>query len=112
MGKPMAANLLKAGHEVTVFDVSTKPGEELRAKGAQVAAKAADVAVGADAVVTMLPSSPHVKEVRAGGRELGLAVIVTEFAGLRPMPDRGSPLRRAGVRGVAVCCCACGRVAD
>jgi 3-hydroxyisobutyrate dehydrogenase-like beta-hydroxyacid dehydrogenase len=63
MGKPMAANLLKAGHAVTVFDVARKPRDELMEQGAKVAAKAADVATGADAIVTMLPSSPHVKEV-------------------------------------------------
>ena len=63
MGKHMAANLLKAGHEVSVFDVSPKPLEELKARGATVASSPAEAAKGAEQIITMLPSSPHVKEV-------------------------------------------------
>lgn len=59
----MAANLLKAGHEVRAFDVAPQAVADLVAKGAIAAKTASEVAVGADAVVTMLPSSPHVREV-------------------------------------------------
>ena len=63
MGRHMAANLLKAGHNVHVYDLSASAVGELVAKGAVAMKSAADVAVGVDAVITMLPSSPHVKEV-------------------------------------------------
>lgn len=63
MGKPMAKNLLKAGHSVTVFNRSRPSVDELVACGATGAEKASDVAKGAEVVMTMLPNSPHVKSV-------------------------------------------------
>jgi len=63
MGAPMARNLLKAGHTLTVFDVAKNSMDRLVAAGASGAASAADAASGAEAVVTMLPSSPHVRAV-------------------------------------------------
>ncbi|RYY37679.1 hypothetical protein EON62_00950 [archaeon] len=44
--------------------VATAPVEELKAQGATVAATPAAAAANVEAVVTMLPSSPHVREVR------------------------------------------------
>jgi 3-hydroxyisobutyrate dehydrogenase-like beta-hydroxyacid dehydrogenase len=69
MGKPMALNLLKAGNQLTVFDVAAAPVQELERKGAKKALSPADVASNVDVIVTMLPSSPHVREVydSAGG---------------------------------------------
>lgn len=46
--------------------MSPKPVEELAAKGARIATKLADAVTGADAVVTMLPSTPHVRDVYEG----------------------------------------------
>jgi 3-hydroxyisobutyrate dehydrogenase len=63
MGSRMAANLLKKGHRLSVFDVHAPAAEKLKALGATVAATPAEAARGADAVVTMLPSSPHVRDV-------------------------------------------------
>ena len=63
MGKPMAKNLIKAGHELTVFNRSRPAVDELVACGAKGAAAAAEVAKGAEVVMTMLPNSPHVKSV-------------------------------------------------
>jgi 3-hydroxyisobutyrate dehydrogenase len=63
MGSRMAANLLKKGHRLSVFDVHAPAAAKLKALGATVAASPADAARGADAVVTMLPSSPHVRDV-------------------------------------------------
>jgi 3-hydroxyisobutyrate dehydrogenase len=69
MGSRMAANLQRRGHALAVFDVAAAAAAPLVAAGARLAASPADAARGADAVVTMLPSSPHVREVyeRAGG---------------------------------------------
>ena len=66
MGGPMAANLLKAGHEVTVFDLSTAACDQMRQQGASVAASAADAAEGADYVISMLPAGKHVAATYLG----------------------------------------------
>jgi 3-hydroxyisobutyrate dehydrogenase len=66
MGRHMAANLLKAGHAVTVYDLAPAAVAELVGKGAVAAKSAADAATGAEVVVTMLPSSPHVRGVYEG----------------------------------------------
>lgn len=66
MGKPMAKNLLKAGHELRVYNRSKAAVEDVVnfSNGKAVAAvNAADVAKGAELVLTMLPNSPHVKSV-------------------------------------------------
>lgn len=66
MGGPMARNLLKAGHELTVFDLSKQACEAAAADGAAVAASAADAARGVAAVITMLPAGSHVRSVYLG----------------------------------------------
>lgn len=66
MGRHMAANLIKAGHALQVFDLNPAAVEALVAQGAKAIAVAGDVAVGAEIVVTMLPAGPQVAEVYAG----------------------------------------------
>ena len=66
MGKPMAANLLKAGFPVTVFNRSRPAMEELAAQGATVASSPADVGRASDVVITMVPDSPDVEAVLLG----------------------------------------------
>ncbi len=63
MGAPMAANLLEAGHRVTVWNRTRAKIEPLIARGAAAADSAARAAAGADAVVTMLTDGPAVAEV-------------------------------------------------
>jgi 3-hydroxyisobutyrate dehydrogenase len=63
MGGPMAANLVKAGHEVSGFDLSRPALEALAAAGGQVAASAAEAAHGAAFVITMLPAGEQVRSV-------------------------------------------------
>ena len=63
MGAPMARNLLKAGHSLTVYDVVQRNVDALKAAGASAATSPARAASGVELVVTMLPSSPHVKAV-------------------------------------------------
>ncbi len=66
MGKPMVANLVKAGHELVVFDV-VKENVDLAVKGgARAAASSKAVAEECATLITMLPNSPHVKAVVAG----------------------------------------------
>jgi len=66
MGKPMAKNLLKAGHELVVYDLVAAPVAELVKAGAKAGLSPKDVAVKSDMVITMLPNSPEVKEVVLG----------------------------------------------
>ena len=63
MGAPMALNLLKAGHTVTVFDLSASAMQTLAKAGAQKAASAKAAASGAEWVITMLPAAAHVRSV-------------------------------------------------
>ena len=63
MGKPMALNLLKAGHELRVFDFNKAAVEEVKAAGAVACESSVATVEGVDAVITMLPNSPHVKSV-------------------------------------------------
>jgi 3-hydroxyisobutyrate dehydrogenase len=66
MGGPMAANLLKAGHEVTGFDLSAAALDQLVAAGGKRAASAIAAAAAGDVVITMLPAGPHVRAVYLG----------------------------------------------
>ena len=63
MGGPMAANLAKAQHHVTAFDLSDEAVKTAVEKGAHKAASAAEAVKGAEIVVTMLPAGKHVREV-------------------------------------------------
>lgn len=63
MGGPMAANLLKAGHAVTAFDLVPAALDAAKAAGATLAASPRAAAEGAEVVITMLPAAQHVKAV-------------------------------------------------
>jgi 3-hydroxyisobutyrate dehydrogenase-like beta-hydroxyacid dehydrogenase len=65
MGSGMAANLLKAGHEVTVYNRTPGKAQALLAQGARSAAQPAD-ACGGDAVMTMLADDAAVESVVLG----------------------------------------------
>ncbi len=66
MGLPMTRNLLKAGHEVTGFDLAEAALGELEAAGGARAASAAEAVAGAEAVITALPAAPHVRGLYMG----------------------------------------------
>jgi len=66
MGGPMASNLIKAGNEVTVFDLSKPAVDELVAEGAKTAESARAAVEGAECVITMLPAGMHVEAVYLG----------------------------------------------
>jgi 3-hydroxyisobutyrate dehydrogenase len=63
MGAPMAANLVKAGHTVTGYDLVPAALQALAAAGGKTASSAAEAARNADVVITMLPEGSHVREV-------------------------------------------------
>ncbi len=92
MGKPMSKNLIKAGHEVVVLGRNPRVLDELAALGARSAATPKEVAEQVQVVITMLPNSPHVKDVVLGqngvieGAKLGLAVI--DMSSISPLATR------------------------
>ncbi len=63
MGGPMAANLVKAGFQVTGFDLSASHLDQAKAQGVAPASSAQAAAKVADVVITMLPAGKHVLSV-------------------------------------------------
>jgi len=92
MGKPMSRNLLKAGYQLVVFNRSKGAVNELVAAGANAAANPREVAEQAEIVITMLPNSPHVKEVVLG--EAGViegavkGSVVIDMSSIAPLVSR------------------------
>ena len=72
LGEHIAMNLVKAGHEVAVFDLNEETGKALIAAGARWASSAADAATGAEAVLTCLPSTRAIE------------IVVTEILTVMP----------------------------
>jgi len=83
MGRPMVLNLLKAGHQVTIFARHPEKAEvqEVLQAGAKQAPSARAVAIASEMVITMVPNSMQVEEVVAGeqgileGARKGLIII-------------------------------------
>ena len=72
MGAPMAANLVRAGHRVTGFDLVSAAVERLAEKGGNAAPSARAAAGAGEIVITMLPAGAQVRAVYLG--EDGLLV--------------------------------------
>lgn len=70
MGLPMAANLTKAGHALTTFDLSAQACARAREQGLPVAASAQEAVNGAQVVISMLPASRHVEGLYLGEQGL------------------------------------------
>ena len=66
MGKPMAANLIKAGYSLVVHNRSDSAVKELVTAGAAAADTPSKVAHESDVVITILPDSPDVEQVALG----------------------------------------------
>ena len=103
MGAPMALNILKHGHELTVFDRSPEAIARLVKAGARSAATAREVGAASEIVVTMLPEPQHVEQVVLGADGLaeGLPAggIVIEMSTIDPATSRrvGDALRARGM---------------
>jgi 2-hydroxy-3-oxopropionate reductase len=103
MGRPMARNLLKAGHTLVVHSRSRGPVEEIVKAGATAAASPRDVAAQCDVLITMLPNSPEVEQVALGpggiieGARRGL--IFADMSTISPIVSRkiGAALEPKGV---------------
>ena len=103
MGGPMAANIIKGGHELTVYDRSAEAVAKLVALGAKAAADGKEVGAASEIVVTMLPEPQHVEEAVLGkdGVAEGMAQggIVIEMSTIDPVTSVrvGDALRARGM---------------
>ncbi|MBL4802487.1 MAG: 3-hydroxyisobutyrate dehydrogenase [Emcibacter sp.] len=75
MGGGMARNILKAGHELKVFDLNAQVVADIKGQGATAASSAVDAVTGVDVVITMLPAGKHVKSVYLGPDGLIAAAV-------------------------------------
>jgi 2-hydroxy-3-oxopropionate reductase len=102
MGRPMAKNLIKAGHQLVVYDKFAK-FDDLVALGAQGASSNQEAASKSEIVITMLPNSPHVKEaiLGPGGVAEGAkpGTIVVDMSSIAPAASQevGAALKARGV---------------
>ena len=91
MGAPMAAHLIKAGHEVFLSTRSKVPAELLVEK-AQACTSAQDVAQKADIIFMMLPDTPDVARVLFGengvAQGLSLGKTVVDMSSISPMDTK------------------------
>jgi len=92
MGRPMARHLVDAGFSLAVHSRSPGPVDELVAAGAQSRASPADVAAGADVVITMLPDTPDVELVLFGENgvtsRLRPGSLVIDMSTINPLATR------------------------
>ncbi len=92
MGKPMVRNLIKAGHELVVFDVIKENVDIAVKDGAKAIASSKAVAEQCTTIVTMLPNSPHVKTVIMGkdgvleGAKAG--TIIVDMSSIAPLASQ------------------------
>jgi 2-hydroxy-3-oxopropionate reductase len=91
MGRPMAQNLLAAGHALWAQDHKPVP-EELRAKGAVQCGSGEEVARQAEVIITMVPDTPHVADALFGpkGVAAGLSPgkIVVDMSSISPIETK------------------------
>jgi len=66
MGRPMALNLVKAGHAVTVWNRTASRADELVGAGATLAKSPREVAAASDVLITMVSDPPALEEVLWG----------------------------------------------
>jgi 2-hydroxy-3-oxopropionate reductase len=87
MGKPMARNLIEAGHELVPYSRTRASVDEVAGDGAIAASSPREVAEQADVVILMLPDSPQVRDVLdsddgllAGAREGSLVIDMSTIS--------------------------------
>lgn len=103
MGRPMAKNLVKAGHELVVFDYNKDALADLVSCGAAEAASGKEVASQSEVVITMVPNSPHVRAAVLG--ENGVAegakpgTVVIDMSSIDPTESKaiGAELEKLGI---------------
>ncbi|MCC2595546.1 3-hydroxyisobutyrate dehydrogenase [Pusillimonas sp. MFBS29] len=104
MGGPMALNLIKAGHDLVVFDLAAAAVKAAADAGAKAVASAQEAVKDAEVVVTMLPASKHVEGVYLGEPALidhiAAGTLVLECSTIAPESARkvADAARGKGIR--------------
>jgi len=105
MGGPMAANLLKAGHTLHVFDLSADAVAQAVTHGATAANTAIDAVQDAEVVISMLPASRHVEGLYLGDagllRHIAEGALVIDCSTIAPASAQ-KVARAADERGLAM----------
>ena len=91
MGKPMAGNLIKSGHSVSLYSRSGIP-KGLIEQGGKPCVSAKQVAQKADIIITMLPDTPDVEKVLFGedgvAQGLSRGKIVMDMSSISPVETK------------------------
>ncbi|MCX8115579.1 MAG: 2-hydroxy-3-oxopropionate reductase [Burkholderiaceae bacterium] len=91
MGAPMAANLIKAGHELFLFSRSGVPAALVEA-GGQACGSGREVASKAEVVITMVPDTPHVEAALFGEKGIAAGLspgkTVVDMSSISPLATR------------------------
>jgi 2-hydroxy-3-oxopropionate reductase len=91
MGRPMAENLRKAGHELFLSSRSGVP-DEMRGEGMVACANPAEAASQAEAIITMVPDTPDVAKVLFGDKGVasGLSAgkLVIDMSSISPVSTK------------------------
>ena len=96
MGLPMARNVARAGHELTVFNRTASRCDPLRDVGAAVAASAAEAVRDAEVLVTMLSDPPAVEELLEGMlADASVGLVWLEMSTIGPTAARRFAARAA-----------------
>jgi 2-hydroxy-3-oxopropionate reductase len=102
MGKPMAKNLIKAGHQLVIYNGSGA-ADELKGEGAEGVDSYKAVAEQCGVVITCLPASPQVEEVYRGDEGLlagaGEGDLLIDMSTISPLVTK-ELVREASERGV------------
>lgn len=103
MGRPMSKNLLKAGHELVVYDLNQEAVNALVGCGAKAAANCKEVGAQCKVIITMVPNSPHVRAAVLG--ENGVAegaqpgTVLIDMSSIDPTESKaiGAALAQKGI---------------
>lgn len=104
MGKPMSKNLLKAGYELSVYDIAASAVADVAAAGGKPEECAAEAVRGCSVIITMLPNSPQVKDVLLGSGGVVAAAekgaLIVDMSSIAPEASREceEAARAAGLR--------------
>lgn len=104
MGLPMAANLVRAGHQVSGYNRTPAKAERLAEAGGTAAGTVAEAVRDAEVVITMLPDSPDVEAVVLGDGGVlsaaGKGALLIDMSTVAPATARsvGAAAADAGLR--------------
>lgn len=92
MGRPMTLNLLKAGVDLTVYDISEKAVKVIADAGAKTASTPKEIAQNTDIIITMVPNAPIVKSLLEGENGILAGIkensIVIDMSSVSPVDSK------------------------